>query len=62
VRKKGELEMSRGDIAYYMQRAATERKRAAEYADPAVAITHRCLAWEYDRRVQSAAMPRSVTA
>ncbi|MDB5575598.1 MAG: hypothetical protein JWR80_774 [Bradyrhizobium sp.] len=54
--------MSRDDIAYYKQRAEIERKRAAESADPAVAITHSRLAWEYDKRVRGDVMPRSLTA
>lgn len=53
--------MSPDDIVYYTRRAETERRNAETSIDPAVAITHRRLAWEYDKRVQSAAMPRRAT-
>jgi hypothetical protein len=44
--------VTRDDIAYYTRRAETELRRAEESADPAVAMTHRQMAWEYERRVR----------
>ena len=42
----------RDDRAYYTRRAEIEHRIASESADPAVAMTHRQMAWEYERRLQ----------
>jgi hypothetical protein len=52
---------NRDDTEYFIKRAATERKIADECADPAIAITHRRLAWEYERRVQIVSTPSHVS-
>ncbi len=52
-----EFEMSpRDDRTYFTQRAEKERQMAERCPDPAIAITHRRLAWEYERKIHEADM------
>lgn len=41
---------------YFTLRAQKEHQLAERCKDPAIAITHRRLAWEYERKIQEADM------
>ena len=44
--------MSQNDLAYYLQRAAFERKMALDAASPEIAAIHEELARAYDHRAK----------